>query len=200
MPRVNSNTAAAAAPPETDVTVSGATATPEETVAPAPDAFDRAAAFVLADRIEGGYVNDPRDPGGMTKFGISKRSYPKLDIANLTRDEATAIYRRDYWDAVDGSALPSKIAVAAFDAAVNQGVSAAVLLLQRAAGVDADGVIGPVTKAAIAAADEETLLTEFLSWRLKRYAHTANAATFMRGWANRVLALHAYLLTGELPQ
>ena len=58
--------------------------------------FDRIIEFTLQE--EGGYVNNPADPGGMTKYGISKRSYPNLDIANLTIDQAKAIYERDFWN------------------------------------------------------------------------------------------------------
>ncbi len=160
---------------------------------PAPSVFDQAVGFVLKERIEGGYVNDPRDPGGETNFGISKRAYPKVNIRALTREEAVAIYRRDYWDANRCDDLPPKIAVALFDAAVNQGSGAARLLLQKAVDVTADGIIGPQTLAAVEAADEDELIVQFLGWRLRRYAFTANAATYMRGWANRVLYLQAFL-------
>lgn len=76
---------------------------------------------MLKDQIGGDYVNDARDPGGETNFGISKRSYPRVNIRDLTRDDAVAIYRRDFWDASNCDALPAKLAVALFDCAVNQG-------------------------------------------------------------------------------
>ncbi len=154
---------------------------------PAPTVFDQAVAFVLRAEIEGGYVDDPRDPGGETNFGISKRAHPNEDIKNLTRERAMTIYRRTYWDACKCDQLPPKVAVAMFDAAVNQGVGAATLLLQRALRVKADGIIGPVTLASARDADQDELLIELMGWRLHRYAFTANASTFMRGWANRVL-------------
>ena len=165
---------------------------------PALDAFDLAVGFVLKTRIEGGYVNDPRDPGGETNFGISKRSYPKVNIRDLTRDEAIAIYRRDYWEGADCDKLPAKIGIALFDGAVNQGVGTSKKLLQSAAGVMADGNIGPKTLAAIRSADVEELLTQFLAHRMRRYAFTANAATYMRGWSNRILYLMAYLIRLEV--
>ncbi|MGD9918591.1 MAG: glycoside hydrolase family 108 protein [Paenirhodobacter sp.] len=162
-----------------------------------PTVFDQAVNFVLADRIEGGYVNDPRDPGGETKFGISKRSYPKVNIKALTRDDAIAIYKRDYWDAMRCDDLPPKIAVVMFDCAINQGAGAAPRLLQNALGngIVVDGIIGPKTISAAHAAKEDDLVIQFIGWRLRRYAFTANSATYMRDWANRVLALQHFLLT-----
>lgn len=161
-----------------------------------PDLFEQAVGFVLKARIEGGYVNDPRDPGGETNFGISKRAYPHENIRALTRERAIEIYRRDYWDAVGCEGLPPKLAVALFDCAVNQGAGIAPVLLQRALGVTADGIIGPITRKAAAAANEDDALVQFLGWRLRRYAFTAGAATYMRGWANRVLELQCFALTG----
>lgn len=166
-----------------------------ETIGDAPTTFDQAVAFVLQDRIEGGYVNDPRDPGGETNFGISKRSYPKENIKGLTRARAIELYRRDYWDKPGCDKLPPKLAVALFDCAVNQGAGIAPQLMQRALGVTADGIIGPVTAAAAAKADQDDAVIQFIGWRLRRYAFTANASTYMRGWSNRVLELHRFLLT-----
>lgn len=160
-----------------------------------PDLFDQAVGFVLRERIEGGYVNDARDPGGETNFGISKRAHPGVNIRDLTRDQAIAIYREKYWDANSCDELPAKVAVAMFDAAVNQGSGAAAKLLQKAVGVATDGKIGPVTRAAVARTDEDELLIQFLGWRLRRYAFTANAATYMRGWSNRVLYLQRFVNT-----
>ena len=159
-----------------------------------PDTFLKAVNFVLAKEIEGGYVNDPRDPGGETNFGISKRSYPGVNIKELTRDEAVAIYHRDYWQPVKADSMPPLIAICAFDAAVNQGVRAATTLLQKAAGVAADGQIGPITLKAVNDADPTNLMTEYLGWRLHRYANTANAITYMRGWSNRILRLQRFAL------
>ena len=67
---------------------------------------------------EGGYVLDPRDPGGETRWGISKRSYPHVDIKNLSRESAVGIYRRDFWDRVQGDKLPRSFSFQALDAAV----------------------------------------------------------------------------------
>ena len=162
-----------------------------------PDAFEDAFGFVTRDDIEGDYVNDPRDPGGETKHGISKRSYPKVDIAALTLKDAKAIYRRDFWDALNCEEMPRSIAISVFDCGVNQGTKVAARLIQKAARVSADGIIGPITLAAIADADPVELVADFLSWRLRRYAGTANAHTFMRGWSRRVILLAQFLVEPE---
>lgn len=94
---------------------------------PTSNDFETAVTQIL--KYEGGYVNDPSDPGGETNFGISKRSYPTLDIANLTVDDAKAIYKRDYWDACDCSTVAWPLSFVVFDCAVNQGVGAAKALL-----------------------------------------------------------------------
>lgn len=139
---------------------------------------------------EGGYVNDPNDRGGETKYGISKRAYHSLDIAALTLDEARAIYLRDYWMPCACDALPPMTAAAVFDLAVNAGRDAAIRDLQLALGVDADGVIGPKTWAAIRA-----LHGELDDWRVAVRVHASglerrtSAPTWQhhgRGWARRV--------------
>lgn len=186
----------AAAAKAADTKAAGTTTAPAAPAAPAEamSIFDQAVKFVLGKQIEGGYVNDPRDPGGETNFGISKRAHPREDIKNLTRERAIEIYKASYWDSNRCDELPPALAVAVFDAAVNQGGSIAILLMQRALGVTADGVIGPVTLAAAAKADEEDAVIELLGWRLHRYAHTRNSSTFMRGWSNRVLRLLRFVL------
>ena len=93
-------------------------------------AFDNCFEIVVGH--EGGYVNDPKDPGGETKYGISKRSYPRVNIAALTLDGAKQIYRADYWDKVRGDELDPGLALITFDAAVNNGASQAVRWLQGA--------------------------------------------------------------------
>jgi lysozyme family protein len=100
---------------------------------------------------EGGYVNDPADPGGETNFGISKRSYPEVDIKNLTADQAKEIYLRDFWryDGITDQELANKL----LDIGVNQGTIIAVEMLQKVIGVPADGKLGPRTLAAANAGD-----------------------------------------------
>jgi lysozyme family protein len=85
--------------------------------------FNTAVALVL--KHEGGLVDNPQDPGGLTNFGISKRAYPSLDIANLTVDDAKAIYQRDYWKPFMEQEVDQRIANCALDCAVNQGLAVA---------------------------------------------------------------------------
>jgi lysozyme family protein len=149
-----------------------------------PQAFDRAVAEVL--RSEGGFVDDPRDPGGRTNFGISQRAYPNLDIAKLTRDEAIAIYWRDYWLKAGCDKLPDRVAFALLDAAVNQGPSRAVQMLQAALGVVVDGVIGPrtISRAEIAPL---TALNDFTTQRILHYAALPEFKTYGKGWVSRAI-------------
>ena len=114
-------------------------------------AFDQAFEIVVGH--EGGYSNNSADPGGETKFGISRRSYPNLNIATLTLDQAKAIYQTDFWNRAGCDLCDPGLALVLFDAAVNNGVGQAVRWLQAAVGANADGAIGPATKAAIANAD-----------------------------------------------
>lgn len=145
--------------------------------------FDQAFDRLISN--EGGYVKHPDDPGGETKFGISKRSYPRVDIKNLTRDEAKQIYRTDFWlrgqmDQYDGA-----IAFQVFDAAVNHGIETALRLLQRAAGVADDGHIGPVTVATIKSKSVTDMLMLFIAQRIRFWTKLTTWDRFGRGWANR---------------
>lgn len=118
-------------------------------------AFERAVQFTL--QHEGGYVNDPNDPGGETKYGISKRAHPQLDISTLTYENATEIYRLDYWNHVKGDRLPPLIAMVVFDWAVQFGTGVAAQALQQFLGrLQVDGAIGPHT---VARANEHRSLT-----------------------------------------
>lgn len=146
--------------------------------------FDTYIQRVLAN--EGGYVNNPKDPGGETNWGIAKRSYPNVDIKNLTRDQAIAIYRRDFWDQVGGDKLPDAFAFQALDAAVNHGIGNAVRWMQRAAGVADDGHLGPLSMAAILKKDPADLVVLFLAERLEFYTKLSTFSTFGKGWVRRI--------------
>ena len=135
---------------------------------------------------EGGYVNDPRDPGGETKFGISKRTYKSVDIKNLTLDQAKAIYRRDYWAPAGCDNLPEAVRFDVFDAAVNSGLGQAIRFLQRAAGVADDGRLGPVSLAAIQAMDAGLFRARFNGTRLKFMTDQPTWDRFGKGWARRI--------------
>ncbi|MDR0581149.1 MAG: hypothetical protein LBG04_03500 [Holosporaceae bacterium] len=144
---------------------------------------------------EGGYVKDPKDAGGETKFGISKRSYPHLDIKNLTRDQACKIYFCDFWlKAKCENINDENIATKFFDLAVHTGIPQAVKLVQRAlraagAQIIEDGIIGPVTLTAINKADPTDLLAALKSEAAGFYrlivAKTPTQQRFIDGWLNR---------------
>jgi lysozyme family protein len=146
--------------------------------------------ITLILRLEGGstYTNDPKDPGGETKYGISRRAYPELDIANLTEQQARDIYARDYWAACKCAELPPSVALCVFDAAVNQGAAYARRTLQEALNVAVDGKIGPATinKAAI---DPSGTVIKFQTARIKRYQNTKGYDRFGLGWIMRVMQI-----------
>lgn len=146
--------------------------------------FDEA--FEATIGHEGGYVNDPRDPGGETKFGISKQAYPGEDIPNMTLERAKELYRRDYWDKARCAEFPAHVALQLFDAAVNHGVTAAVKILQGAVGVARDGKIGPRTIHASRVAREEAFHALFNATRLEFYTGLRGWDAFGRGWARRI--------------
>lgn len=145
--------------------------------------FDKAFALVIDH--EGGYSNDPRDPGGETKFGISKRSYPNVDIAALTLGEAKAIYLKDFWEPLDAFNLPEQVTFVLFDMAVNMGKGAAARCLQRALGVQADGIIGPVTRDTVKTKDWRALLGEMTVQRIMFYSTLQTFQTYGLGWTRR---------------
>ena len=146
--------------------------------------FDQAFQIVVAH--EGGYVNDPRDPGGETKYGISKRAYPNENIQDMTLARAKEIYKRDYWDKIRADDLPKQVRFSAFDTAVNAGVVQSVKFIQRAVGVMDDGIIGPKTLAAVRAMDMYKLAAIFNGLRLQHLASLQTFTTFGRGWARRI--------------
>lgn len=147
--------------------------------------FNHVIHYILDE--EGGYVNDPRDPGGETNWGISKRAYPSLDIKNLKPEKAIEIYRRDYWDPVRGDDLPKGVDLLVLDCAVNQGVGVAARILQTACGAVADGKVGPKTLERIRSVAHDTLLSRIASLRALRYTETNNFDRFGKGWMNRLM-------------
>ena len=152
--------------------------------------MDFETAFRLLIGHEGGYVNDPVDRGGETKFGISRRAYPDLDIRGLSLDDARAIYRRDYWDRLRLDEMPVPVRMAAFDFAVNSGVAAAARALQSIAGVPADGIVGPLTVAGVRRIDPAAIRFGLAAHRalimLRLIARDRSQARFAAGWANRL--------------
>lgn len=170
--------------------------------------FQTAVAWVMA--WEGGFQNDASDPGnwtggaigdGMlvgTKFGISAAAYPTMDIVNLTPQEAKFLYARDYWTPINGDALPAPVAMVVFDAAVNCGPTASAQWLQAVLGVTTDGIIGPLTLAAVAnyVAAEPVPLTgwaalcgEVVAQRVAANGLNPTFSTNGLGWSRRISML-----------
>lgn len=146
--------------------------------------------------FEGGYANNPDDPGGETKFGISKTAYPDLDIKSLSQADAIAIYKRDYWDVLNLASLPNNIAMKVFDLAVNTGQGMAVKLLQRAltladpqAVLLIDGVLGARTRALCRATSEQVVLPLLCGVARCHYLELADdhptLRVFLTGWLRR---------------
>ena len=157
--------------------------------------FDKAIIKTLEN--EGGdfITNDSTDRGGLTKYGISQKSYPEVDIANLTESNARDIYKRDYWDKVRGDDISSQsIADSIFDMAVNMGAHTSSKLCQRAIkGIDVDGQIGPVTISMLNILDERVFLYQFSNEVIKYYisivTHNSSQGKYLLGWMNRALKI-----------
>ena len=137
---------------------------------------------------EGGYVNDPNDPGGETNWGISKRSYPQVRIKELTRNQAISIYYKDFWLKAGCEEMSDGVGYQLLDSAINSGIPQSVRFLQRAVGVADDGIIGPVTKQAIIAVSEAKMIMLFNAERLEFMTKLKNWPHHGRGWARRIAA------------
>lgn len=168
--------------------------------------FEKAHAFVA--RMEGGFVDDPADPGGTTNYGVSLRFLKTQglevgdidgdgdidadDIRALTPERAAGVLRRSFWDVFPLDNVPDPLALAVYDTAVNMGVGQAKRLTQKALSVDADGRWGPLTWAAIKACTE-TVALALVECRRARYAalvrNNPALGKFSRGWENRLKAL-----------
>ena len=146
---------------------------------------------------EGGYVDHPADPGGATNLGVTRRTLArfrgravsKAEVRALTREEAALIYRKYYWDAVHGDALPAGVDAALFDHAVNSGPGAAIKCLQRALGVAVNGKMGPATRAALRMANPAELVRDLIARRRRFLMRLRTFRTFGRGWMRRVKAV-----------
>lgn len=149
--------------------------------------FERAWAFISHEEGGARITDDPDDPGGLTKWGISQRSFPSIDIRNLTEDGAKALFRSHYWARAKCDSFPAAVAIAVVDSGYNQGVRTAVSLLQEALRVEPDGIVGPNTIAAVNRKPPNEVVNEFLSRRALRYAD--GKAKFRRGWFMRLFKL-----------
>ncbi len=168
------------------------------------DTLDIALAHTL--KVEGGFVDHPADPGGATKFGITKRtleqflgrSVTKDDVRNLEWDTAKEIYRQNYWDKIRGDELPPALAILTMDVAINSGIKAAVKNLQRAAnflgaGLLEDGLIGPNTIGAVNRLAQtrknlEAMIDEYVVKRGIFYSMLDTFGVFGLGWARRLVS------------
>lgn len=153
--------------------------------------FEDAIKIVL--KHEGGYVDDPHDHGGATKYGISHRSYPEIDIKNLTLEKAKEIYKNDFWKTICGDTIKyQSIANKLLDISVNIGCKPAIKCLQKSIesiGVDydlkIDGIMGNITLNFINICDENELLDEFKD-QVADYYKSLNNSKYIKGWLNRV--------------
>ena len=140
--------------------------------------FETVMAFVLA--AEGGYVNDPKDPGGETNFGISRRTYPKEDILHLTKERAVELYRRDFWTPLGCEDMTPEMALLVMDTGVNMGLGTTLKMLAWAKrNSDMPGTL--------------TVEEEFLCARSRRYLNLCHTNSDLRkfkvGWLRRNLRL-----------
>lgn len=143
---------------------------------------------------EGGFVNHPKDPGGMTNLGVTKKVYEnwlgrevsEQEMRNLTITDVAPIYKTKYWDKVKGDSLPSGVDWAVFDWAVNSGTGRAARMLQKVVGVTADGAIGPMTLAAVNKMDPAELIEKYCARRQAFYERLSTFSTFGKGWTRRV--------------
>ena len=144
---------------------------------------------------EGGYVNHPKDPGGETNLGVTKRVYEEhggeKDMKDLTVEDVAPIYKKSYWDRVKGDELPSGLDLCVFDFGVNAGTGRAAKYLQNLVGATADGAIGPGTLGKVNEYVEENGLEETIEQyqanRQGYYEQLSTFETFGRGWTRRVV-------------
>lgn len=144
--------------------------------------------YSIIDELEGGYVDDPKDPGGETKYGISKRAFPNEDIKNLTKHRAYELYKEFYWDKVKADTLPYPLNMLVFDFAVNSGPVRAIQVLQMILKVTQDGIIGPRTIAAAQKAPLKHTCARYLTAR-SFFLASLNKPHYIEGWSNRIMKL-----------
>jgi lysozyme family protein len=150
--------------------------------------------FNLMLKSEGGFVNHPSDPGGMTNLGVTKatwenwvgRESDEAEMRGLTPEKVEPLYKKKYFDAVRGDELPMGLDYLMFDFAVNAGAGRAIKTLQTAVGVTPDGGFGPMTMAAVQAVDPVDLIERFSQTKEDFYRSLTTFATFGKGWLNRV--------------
>jgi len=150
--------------------------------------------FELVLKSEGGFSDNPKDPGGMTNLGVTKRNWERYLDRNVSESEMRALtpevvkpfYKTQYWDKIKGDDLPSGIDYAAYDLAVNSGVNRASKWLQKIAGANVDGIIGPKSLEAINSCDAEEVIDVLCDMRMDFLKELPTFETFGRGWIDRV--------------
>ena len=143
---------------------------------------------------EGGYVNHPKDPGGETNLGVTKRVYEEFggtkDMKDLTREDVEPIYKKNYWDRLKGDQLPAGLDLCVFDFGVNAGTGRAAKFLQKMIGTTPDGGIGPMTLKSVneyvTKNGIENTIKRYQMGRQKYYESLSTFATFGKGWTRRV--------------
>jgi len=150
--------------------------------------------FAMVLKHEGGFVNHPKDPGGMTNLGVTKKNWEsylgrevtEVEMRALTPNDVKPFYKKNYWDKIKADDLPSGVDYAAYDLAVNSGTGRAAKYLQQIAGVTADGVIGPKSLEAIQKCDAEDTVDEICNMRMDFLKNLNTFDTFGKGWTIRV--------------
>ena len=154
-------------------------------------------AMVALLKHEGGFVNHPADPGGMTNLGVTQRVWEEWvghpvdekEMRSLTPEKVAPMYKKKYWDKVAGDELPSGVDMAVFDCCVNSGPGRAAKMLQRVLGLTEDGAIGPNTLSKALSIDSSKLIADYNAARLAFLQALPTWATFGKGWSNRVAAV-----------
>jgi lysozyme family protein len=155
--------------------------------------------FTAVLKHEGGFVNHPKDPGGMTNLGVTKAAWEgyvsktvdEAFMRSLTPDVVKPFYKAMYWDKIKGDQLPAGVDYAAYDLAVNSGVGRAAKYLQQIAGVTVDGVLGPKSMGAIRECDPEQMVEALCNMRLDFLKRLPTFDTFGKGWSIRVADVKA---------
>ena len=155
--------------------------------------------FAAVLKHEGGFVNNPKDPGGMTNLGVTRsawesylnRSVTEAEMRALTPETVKPFYKAMYWDKIKGDQLPAGVDYAAYDLAVNSGTGRAAKYLQEIAGVTADGAIGPKSLEAIKSCDPDQVVDALCDMRLDFLKCLPTFDTFGKGWSIRVAEVKA---------
>ena len=148
----------------------------------------------LVLKSEGGFVNHPSDPGGMTNLGVTKRVWQEYtgheadekEMRSLTPEKVAPLYEQKYWRPCYGEVLPRGLDFVVFSMGVNAGPGRSVKLLQQSIGCVPDGIIGPRTRELISTSNTATLITKFSEARREYYKSLKTFPTFGKGWLNRV--------------